>query len=65
MPYIKKNDLYNFEKRTFINALIHYSGALSHLKMDETAQLLWQLHKEEITKEEFDKKMAILEKESL
>lgn len=65
MPYIKKDDLYKLEKRTFMNALIHFSGALSHLKMDATAELLWQLYKGELTQKEFDGKMAILEREAL
>ena len=48
-----------------MNALIYYSGGLSHLKMDETANLLWQLYKKELSEEEFDEKMKELEKDSL
>lgn len=65
MPYISKKKLYDLEKRVFMNALIYYSGGLSHLKMDETANLLWQLYKKELSEEEFDEKMKELEKDSL
>lgn len=60
MPYLNKKQLYNFEKKVFISALIHYSGGLEHTAMDESAQYLWEYYKEEISEKEFDEKMQAI-----
>lgn len=55
MPYLTKKQLYEFEKDTFINALIGFSGGLDHCNLNTSSEWLWKYYKGEITNEEFDK----------
>lgn len=53
MPYMTKQQLYDFEKKAFMTGLAS-SGGLEHTCLDESAELLWKLWKKEITEEEFE-----------
>ena len=48
MPYMSKQQLYDFEKKAFMTGLAS-SGGLEHTCIDESAELLWKLWKKEIT----------------
>ena len=55
MPYFTKKQLYEFEKHTFIHALVGFSGGLDHTDIDNSVEWLWKFYKQEITEEVFEK----------
>lgn len=55
MPYMNKRQLYEFEKRAFEYGLLFGYG-VEHTLINDFEKLAWQVHKGEITWDEYEEK---------